>query len=176
MGAPNQGASAQMRWVRPKWTRRQFVLEANGGAVATLAFGRGSQAAGQMAGEQYRFGRKGFFRPRIVVRTADGAGMLGLVAQRGSGGTLTLTDGRTFTWKKPKIWTNEHIWVDDMGNELARFHPSSWHSDVTVTVAPEALGQRDVPLLLLLGEYLGVLAAEDETAAIAATTTTAAGA
>lgn len=170
MDARQQAVGAEMRWVKPRWTKRQFELVANGGAVATLAFTRGSQAVGQMAGEQYRFSRKGFIRQRIVVRSEDGAGLLGLLTQRGTSGTLSVLDGLTFTWKKPTFWTTEHVWQDAMGTELIRFRPSSWHPEVNVTVAPEAAQLRELPLLLLLGEYLAVLAAEDESAATIAAT------
>jgi hypothetical protein len=43
------------------------------------------------------------------------------------------------------------------------------HSTVTVTAPPEAAQQPELPVLILLGRYLLVLATQDE-AAIAATT------
>ena len=166
--------SAELRWIKPRRSRRQFELHAGEAVVATLTWTRGASASasGQLAGEQYRFGRQGWFRQRIVVHRSPAADApdptiasdapLATFAHRSA---LAFADGRTFLWQKPKRWTNERVWVDSTGAVLARFAPSKGQTTVTLASEPRAARPPELPLLLLLGQYLLVLAAQDAEAA-----------
>jgi hypothetical protein len=162
------GQNAELLWVKPKWSRLRFELRAGDEVVATLEWTRGSRALARWGDFQYQFSRQGWLRPRILVRSAaatDAAEPIATFLPRG--GTLTLPDGRPFVWKKPKRLTREQIWVDDAATELVRFHPAK-RSTVEVTVQPEAAQQPELPLLILLGQCLIVLAGQDAEAASAA--------
>jgi hypothetical protein len=164
--------SAELRWIKPRRSRRQFELHAGEAVVATLTRTRGAEAIGQWAGEQYRFGRQGWFRQRIVVHRTPAAdapdptiapdALLATFVHRD---TLAFADGRTFLWQKPKRWTNERVWVDSAGAVLARFAPGRGQTTVTLASEPRAARSPELPLLLLLGQYLLVLAAQDAEAA-----------
>jgi hypothetical protein len=159
----------ELLWVKPKWTRRQFALRSGDTILATLTWTRGSSALAQWGASQYRFSRQGWLRPRVLIRDAsadDTSEPLATFTQRG--GALTFPDGRIFVWKKPKRLTNERIWADAAGTELVRFRAVR-RSTVTVTTPPESAQQLELPVLILLGQYLLVLAAQDEEA-VAATT------
>ena len=167
----------ELRWIKPRRTKLQFELRAGEILVATLAWTGGSHALGQWAEGQYRFNRKGWLRPRTLVRGAANAASdtpgeqeetVATFAHRG--GTLSFPDGRTFLWKKPKRWTNERIWMDSATAERVRFHPGAWESTVTVTSQPESASLPELPLLVLLGQYLIVLASQDAAAASSAAT------
>jgi hypothetical protein len=165
--ADNEDQSSVLVWVKPKWTRRQFALRSGDTVLATLAWTRGSSALAQWGASQYRFNRQGWLRPRVLVRDAsadDTSEPLATFTQRG--GALTFPDGRIYVWKKPKRLTNERIWANVAGTELVRFRAVR-RSTVTVTTPPESAQQLELPVLILLGQYLLVLAAQDEEAVAA---------
>jgi hypothetical protein len=165
---PTDDQNAELLWVKPKWSKRQFELHAADAVVATLAWERGSRAVAQWGEFRYRFSRQGWLRPRILVRSAgatDGGEPIATFLPRG--GTLTYPDGRTLVWKKPRKLTSERIWADSVGAELVRFRPGK-RSTVAVAIQPEASHQHELPLLILLGQYLIVLAGQDGEAATTA--------
>jgi hypothetical protein len=162
-----------MVWTKSRTTRRQFELKAaDDTVVATLAWGRGTRARAGWGELHYQFSRQGWLRPRILVRTvdsesatADGAATAPIATFAQRGGVLSLPDGQAFFWKKPKWLTSERLWVDGAATELVRFQPAR-HTTVAVTTSPEATHRPELPLLILLGQYLIALAAQDdETAA-----------
>jgi hypothetical protein len=167
-------------WVKPRWTKLEFELRAGETVVATLAWSGGSRAVGTWADaqdDQYRFSREGWLRPRILVRrartdaataTGDPDEPIAMFAYRG--GALSFPDGRAFVWKKPKRLTTERVWVDRAATEIVRYRPARWHSTAAVTLQPAAAGLPELPLLILLGQYLVVLAAQDAVAASTAGT------
>jgi hypothetical protein len=169
----------ELVWVRPKWSRFFFELRAGETVVATLAWTGGSRAAAECAGAQYRFSREGWLRPRILVREGatgrpTGAGApeetVATFVRRRGGGTLTFPDGRTFLWRKLRVWTSERVWADVNETVLVRFNPVTRESPVTVSSQPQAAELAELPLLILLGQYLVVLAAQDAAAAGTAAT------
>ena len=161
-----------LRWVKPRWLKREYELHAGDSLAATLAWTRRNEALGRWAGGQYRFRQEGWLRARTLVYRGSGgtettdehAEPVATSARRGS--TLTLSDGRTLLWKQPKRLTSERVWVDQSGNELVRFRPFAWTGANTVTIYPGAAPEAEVALVLLLGQYLLVLAAEEAAAAI----------
>ncbi len=167
----------ELRWIKPKVLKLQFELHTGETTVATLAWTRGSRALGQWGEHRYWFSREGFFRPRVLVRSASNTTAKAPTAQdqalatfTNRGGTLTFTDGLAFLWKRPQRWTNERIWTDTAATELVRFHPETWGSTTRVTSQPAFASIPELPLLTLLGQYLIVLAAQDATAASSAAT------
>jgi hypothetical protein len=176
MRAFREVAAEELLWVRPKRLRLQFELRAGEDVVATLAWTRGSNALGEWAGGQYHFRRAGWLRPRIVVSDAAGGGQSAagsptepLATFTYRGGMLTFPDGRAFTWTKPKRWTTERIWVDGAATVLVHCRPARWRTPGAVTIQPEAAARRELPLLVLLGQYLLVQAAQESAASSAAT-------
>jgi hypothetical protein len=156
-----------LRWVRPKRTKLAFQLRDEEAVLATLAWARGSRAQGAWARGQYDFRREGWLRQRILVHDAaagDSGEPVATMASRG--GALSLPDGRALLWKKPARWTNERVWVDSDATELVRFRPR--RGETLVTIQPGASSLPDLPLLLLLGQYLLVLTQQDAVAATSA--------
>jgi hypothetical protein len=167
--ADSEDQNSVLVWVKPKWTRREFALRSGDTVLATLTWSRGSSASAQWGASQYHFSRHGWFRPRVLVRDAsagDTSEPVATFTQRG--GALAFPDGRVFLWKKPRRLTNERIWADTAGTELVRFGPGR-RSTVSVTTPPDAAHRPELTMLILLGQYLLVLAKQDEEAAVAAT-------
>jgi hypothetical protein len=172
-----RGEGAELIWVKPKRSKRQFELHEGDTIVATLVWSRGTRSRAQWGETRYQFSRQGWFRPRILVRTENyGEADVPLATFAQRGGLLSFPDGRAFFWKKPKWLTSERIWTNSAATELVRFHPAR-HTTVVVTTQAEAAQQAELPLLILLGQYLIVLAAQDAeeagtTAAVAAVVAT----
>lgn len=169
----------ELVWVKPKWSRFFFELRAGETVVATLAWTGGSRAVAECAGARYRFSREGWLRQRILVREGASGGASGddapeetvaTFARRRGDGTLTFPDGRTFLWRKPRVWTSERVWADRNETVLVRFNPVTRESPVTVLSQPPAADLAELPLLILLGQYLIVLAAQEAAAAGTAAT------
>jgi hypothetical protein len=159
-------------WTKPRWSKSRFELHAADDTIlATLTCDRGTRAQAQWGDIHYQFSRQGWLRPRILVHTVDSSEVraegeagssVATLAQHG--GPHSFPDGQSFLWKKPKWLTNERIWVDGAATELVRFHPTR-HRTVVVTTPPEVTHWPELPLLILLGQYLIVLAAQDTEAA-----------
>jgi hypothetical protein len=162
-------AGQELRWIKPKWTRREFELHSGDAVMATLRWTRGSRAEGAFAGgEEYRFQREGWLRQRILIhQAADGNAGEPIASLTCRGGRLSFSDGQSFRWGKPRRWTNERVWFDGAGAEVMRFSPQRGGAAVRVQEGAAMLPEQ--PLLLLLGQYLLVLAADDA-AAVAAST------
>lgn len=171
----------EMIWAQPRRSKPQFELRSGENVLATLTWHKKGRALGQWDEQRFWFSQEGWFRRRTIIRGAppsddDGddtfdanAEPLAMFVHQGSGGTLVFPDGRLLSWKKPKFWTNGHIWVSAT-TELVRFQPANWRSQVTVTIQPEAAARPETALLVLLGQYLHVRATQDaETAAVVAT-------
>jgi hypothetical protein len=157
----------EFEWVKPKWSRLRFELRAGDTVIATLDWARGRQALGRWGQAAYRFGQRGWLRPRVLIWSAEARDAdAPLATFEARHGALTLPNGRAVLWRKPRRLTREHIWVDDAAMEIARFRPERRR---TVVGTPVALDQHpDLPLLILLGQYLIVSAAQDAEAATTA--------
>jgi hypothetical protein len=162
---------AELIWVKPRRSKSQFELHAGEATVATLEWSGSTRAVALWGERHYQFSRHGWLRPRILVHAVDSS-QVGEEGEAGTpiatfaqhGGVLSFPDGQSFLWKKPKWLTNERIWVDGAATELVRFHPAR-RGSVAVMTPPETAHQVERPLLILLGQYLIVLAARDAEAA-----------
>jgi len=160
----------ELRWVKPRWWKRRYELRAGDEVAATLARGGGSGAIGEWSSGRYRFVHKGWFRPRVLVSSEPlGDADTPLATYTGRDGALTLANGRVFFWRKPGTWRSKREWMDSAAT-LVAFDPASGYTPAHVTIAPEGARLAELPLLLLLGEYLIVRAREEADAASAATT------
>lgn len=165
-------AGGELRWIKPKWLKRQYELRAGEEVVATLVRSGGSGAIGEWSGGRYIFSQKGWLNARILVSdgAAKGAGAP-LVTFTRRGGVLTLADGRTLLWVKPGFWKSKRVWSHGVA-ALVKFDPASGYASPQVTITEEGARLAELPLLLLLGEYLIVRAREEADAASATTTAT----
>ena len=152
----------ELQWIRPQRLRLAFELHAGEVELATLDWAGRARALGTWAGGQYRIGREGWFRPRTLIYEAGSTSSgepIAVFTHRG--GTLNFSNSRTFVWKKPKGWTTERVWQDAAAIVLVRCRPARWRVPSTVIIQPEAAHQSELPLLVLLGQFLMVLAEED---------------
>jgi len=167
MPLTEESQGMELVWIQPKWSRPQFELRARDTTLASLDWTCGSLALGRWGAAAYCFSRKGWLRPRVLVRsTAQCEADAPLATFETRRGTLTLPDGRAFVWQKPTRLGRVRIWVSDTGTVLARFRAEK-HSSI-VAVQRAAQRHPELPLLILLGQYLLVQAALDAEAATTA--------
>jgi hypothetical protein len=147
-----------LRWsARPG---RTFVLEAECQEAGRLAFGKsGSLARGMTAHGEWTFKREGFLHPRITVRKTDADSNCGALTLAANGnGKLTLGWGEEFNLVTGS-WLQSH-WSFNRGLvEIVRFSRDGSSADVEVVnpaVTPETLS-----VLVLLGWYAPLLAADE---------------
>src|SRR5690242_16056404 len=124
----------EMTWVQSKRSRPRYELRYGEDVMATLSWHKKGRALGQWVEQRFWFSQMGWFRRRTIVHRALSNGddtfdanaeSLAMFVHQGSGGTLVFPDGSLLTWKKPKIWTNGHIWVSAT-TELVHFQPANW--------------------------------------------------
>jgi hypothetical protein len=141
----------ELRWVKPKWLKRQYELRAGEEVVATLVRSGGTGALGEWSGGRYVFSQKGWFNSRILVgddATADLNAPLATFTRRGS--VLTLADGRTLFWMKPSFWKSKRVWSDGAAT-LIEFDHASGYASPQVTTTAEGVRLAELPLLTSAG-------------------------
>jgi hypothetical protein len=162
-----------LRWsARPG---RTYVLDAEGQELGRLGFSgkSGSLAKGLTAHGEWTFKREGFLHPRITIRkTAADSNCGALTLSANGNGKLALGWGEEFNFVTGGWLQSQWSFNRGLG-EIVRFSRDGSSADVEVvnpTVTPETLS-----LLVLLGWYAPLLAA-DEAAVMAATIATCAAA
>jgi len=166
---PAEDNAAELVWVRPKWSKRDYELRRGQTVVASLRWARGTHAVARWDdGPQYEFGRTGWLRQRIVIdelgaaaQVADGEPLATFLPH---GGMLRLRDGRTYLWRGVRRLSRERLWTDGSTVELVRFRPTK-RAGVVVSSQSAAAALPELPLLLALGQYLIALAGQDAEAA-----------
>lgn len=128
---------------------------------------------GQSADGAWTFARVGIFRPRIVIADATtGTEVASLERSAWKGkGTLTLPDGRGFSWRSGNLWQSKWAWLDEAGQPVMRFRQlGTLKTRCHVTIdSPDA--EPHLMLLAMLGWFL-MLVNQADAAAIGATAAT----
>ncbi len=153
---------------------RQLEYEFRAGAevVGTLRWQKpfGSLALAEVADARWSFKRSGFLRPVVTARPSEAAAEPSMLRPNWRGeGPLFCPGGRSYTWTSLSYWRCEWAFLDSRGETLVRFTPDPGRGKAAaeITLSPSALAVPDLPLLVLFGWYLLVLASEDEEAAAA---------
>lgn len=152
-------------WVQQKG--QNFELRSGDEAVATLKWQGSSSAVGEAADEQWTFNREGFFRQRVTVHVPGSETNIALFHPGfwRSGGTLDLGPGRQVNLGSPSFWGTQWEWTDEVKRPLIHFKRRGFLStDCKVEIEKEAATSPDLPLLVVLGWYLRVLASQDASA------------
>lgn len=170
MTAKKKESAARWQWKPMKGLRRHWELYRDGEPIGGLRFENafGSRATGRMGDESWTFKRGGFLHPYVTVRRAGSERELSR-AQLSWSGNAELEIGRAPYRLVGSAWRSERTWVDRKGATLATIRPKSTLKLSGTVDIPEGVDDHvDLPLLLLLGWYLQVLAEEEHAAVIAA--------
>ena len=192
-----EAADQELLWRQTHALKQEYALRAGDEVLATLRWQKpfGSLALAKTAERGWTFKRSGFWQPRVTARPVGSERDVATFKPEWTGGgTLTTDGGRSFRWASTGFWRQQWSWRDADDAPLVQFQDrSGLKSEARVTLSPvaaalpevaqvddlyrpvarEALGPPSValpelPLLVTLGWYLLVLAAQDTAAAGAA--------
>ncbi len=169
MTAKSRTGTVRWQWKPMKGVRRHWALYRGGEPAGGLRFENafGSLATGRWADQAWTFKRAGFLHPYVTVRRAGSERELTRV-QLSWSGHAQLEVGRAPYRLIGGTWRAERTWVDRKGATLAVIRPkSTLRLAGTVEVPPTVEEHVDLPLLLVLGWYLQVLAEEEHAALMA---------
>ena len=163
-------AGRELRWTQPSALRKEYELRAGDELVAVLRFPSSfsSQAKAESAEGCWTFERVGFWRNKTVIRACGKQIPLAVFknSRWGSGGTLELSDGRSYP-ASTNFWHTE-LEIRNEADELLLSLRSGGVARLSATVAIHIGAARlpEVPWLVMLGCYLLVMMKAD--AALAA--------
>ena len=160
--------SGRLVWAPSPSSSRRFELRAGGEVAASLTFDKavGSLATGRASAGTWTFKRAGFLQPCVTVRDIGSEYDLAVFRPTWTGsGDVEFRSGARVHWRPFGFWNSE--WGFVRGDaRVATFHwlPETAELDVRVEFPPATVEFKELPILLLLGWYLRVLA-HQETAA-----------
>jgi len=168
-----------LEWRHVSSHPRAFELTSDAGVCGSLRWepGRGSLAVARTAGGLWSIKRIGFLRPRITVRPLHGQAEIAVYAPGLTGGVLHHADGRHFPFARKGLWAPYWAFRRHDGPPFIRFRAAGDGDSLGAAVEIEKLtvSHDVVPLLVVIGWYLIVLAHDDEELAMLTTVITAAG-
>lgn len=164
-----EALGGELHWISGAGARRAWVLKSETGEVGRLRFQKlfGSLAVGETATGIWTFKREGFFQPRVTVRReGETAGQNEALFAPGWGGAgpVTFASGARFLCK-PGGWWRSNWQFGLMHGTAPLLQLEGMGRGSRVTIGAEARELAELPVLLLLGCYIAVLAREDEEAA-----------
>ncbi len=169
------GQGTELRWRQPEASKRRYLLQREGTDVplATLDWQSfwGTFATATAGETSWTFKRTSFLRPLATVRQVGSDDDLATFeANWQGGGTLTTAGGATFTWKAANFWYSQWDWRDASGAELLHFANKQGfiRQEAVVAISAGAVQLPELELLIALGWYLLILAANDSAAMTAA--------
>lgn len=107
----------------------------------------------------WQFKREGFFWRRVVIMESPGGKSVGTF-QYGLNSRLVLLSGATYLWKRISFWRQEMAFLTASEFTIIKCEPKrfSFRDSGITSVAREYSELADLPLLIMLGTYLTVLA------------------
>src|SRR5262245_56104305 len=161
---------AGMKWKKLGLFRRIYELRGADQRYGSLEWvsALGTQARGEILDVSWSFHRAGLVKP-VVTASPSGGGQTAILRFSWSGGgLLELENDRRYYWKKMSFWGCEWAFVDESGALVVRFRPEGiLRQCASVELPADQAHGGDIPLLVLLGWYLRVLA-EGDAAVVAA--------
>jgi hypothetical protein len=139
-----------------------------GELLATLTRSNWRMSASvEATGNRWTFDRKGFWRPRYIIRSVGTGEEPAQLTRLGGKATLTYHDGREFHWRQVNVWSgNRWVWSNAEGEPLMGIQVRGvFRQRGEISLDPELSAKKAPSLLLFLGWYL-ILLQQSETAAI----------
>ena len=149
-------AGQELIWVQPMLSRPDYELRAAAIVVASL---RGHR--GESANRSWTFKREGRLRRRVTVHAADSDLTAAVFRwRRAEGGTMELPEGRILHFGAAQGTSSLRCdWLEPDGKPLVHFQTRAGFdmSEALVEIEHDAAQLPELPLLVVLGEYLTVL-------------------
>ena len=160
-------------WSQPRAFSHEYRLTAGDRILATLRWPKtfGSLAEGRIGEDMWTFKRVGFWRPSVTIRRPETLEQdVARFVMDWRRGDLILPGGVRYRWDQVSFWKAEWAFFDAAGKDrLVEFVPENrfFKMSMGVRMHPAAEEGADLPLLLVLGWYLLVMASQDDAAAAA---------
>lgn len=146
----------ELIWVQPKISKPDYELRAAGTVVASL-----HGQCGESQHHSWTFKLEGWFRRRVIVHAPDSVVDAAVFRWRwAEGGTLELPEGRILHFGVAKNSSPPRFdWLAPDGTPLVHFQTRAGFdvSEALVEIEQEAARLSELPLLVVLGQYLAVL-------------------
>lgn len=170
-------SSSPLVWAQPRATSRAYELRSADSLIGYLRFEKscGSLASAEVASQKWSFKRIGFLAPSVTVRSPNlGADIAVFRPHWGSGGTLHFADGHQAQWRCTNFWGSQWAFVGSDNHIVVRFshHESFFKASAQLEFEQSSTALPEFPLLVALGWYLMILAADDAAAVIASSVVT----
>jgi hypothetical protein len=163
-----------LEWYQPSALRRHHELTDRGLLYADMQWLKafGSLAMVESSEGAFTLKRGGFLSPYVTVRDAGfDTDYAVLRPNFFSGGNLTFSDGRQFTFTSARFWGFEWSFKDDGGATQCSLRLRSTIRDVGDVVIPQGV-KRDKRLMATIAvAYYAMVMANDEAAVIAVAAT-----
>ncbi len=148
-------------WVRPELFRRGFQLTAGSEVIAAI-HRRGwlrARAVAESADGRWILERRGW-RRAAVVREAEGTAETARFEARWlGGGTLRFASGPEYRWTRSGLWRPQWAWAPPGGSPVIAFRRVlSLRGGCEMEVQPQALPLAELPVLVVTGAYLTLVA------------------
>lgn len=159
-------ADAPAEWRGHGVMKRSYELRSETALFATLdwqsAFG--SLAHARTHDASWTLKRTGFFRPRVTVRPMEKETDLAVFHPDWLGdGRVEFPNGKQWRWKCLSFWRSRYGFLADDDQPLIEYKANTlkFVPSAGVVVAQSALGLAELPLLVVLGWYVTILAFDD---------------
>jgi hypothetical protein len=165
-------AGRKLEWAKPKLFRPYYELIANNLVIAELSFKNNfsSQAAGRSADGSWSMKRTGFWGRRVIIKDLNSDITVAEFTGRTwrNGGEITLSGGSQYVLKASFWKMFFEIQTSDGIQILSYSSPRMFKRSAFVEIDYEASNIPDLPWLVILGCYLGVMQRKDAASAAAA--------
>lgn len=166
----------ELTWRRPRLLRREYELEVAGQVMARMfqvGLLRPQAEIYETDGPDLmlvlRFERTGFFRQKLHAKAVDlrfPTMSPAPLSWRGEA-TLSLDNGRTYTWRPANFWQTQWLLVDEWERQLIHIKRNALGYGGRVSIQENDLERDELLFLLYLGWYLVILKLDDSAAAAA---------
>ena len=163
--------SRELKWTQPSAFTMNYELLAGDEPVATLRFRSafGSLATGESADGCWTFKRTGFFQTRATIRVCGEETDIAVFRNNtwSGGGTLELPGGRK-ALATTNLWQTNLEFKTEAEQVLLRFKRAGLiHFSALVEIPRDAIGQVELPWMVMFGCYLMVMMDTDAAAVTA---------
>jgi hypothetical protein len=169
----------KLKWKQTRFAVHDFELRSGGDRVGEVYWTEwlSDRAVANCADGCWHMDRPDFFRDRVVVSEQESGNVIAFFEKNWFGeGQLIFVDGRSYEWFRTKAFCNHWALANAEDEVVFEIRDATrWfkhQADIVLHAAAE--GETELPLLILIGWYLVVMAIQDSAAVVATTSATAA--
>jgi hypothetical protein len=165
----------RLKWKQKRFAVDDFELRSGKDLVGVMYWTKwlSDLAVAKSVDGRWHLDRPGFFRDRVIVSEQESEEEIAVFDIDWFGeGTLTFVGGRSYQWYRTKAFCNHWALANEDEEVLFEIREGTrWFKhEAVVVLYIAAEKEADLPLLILIGWYLVIMAIQDSAAVVAATT------